>query len=115
MKIKVYSISYSNRHQRSVILYDIYCLMLLKYFFEGFGIAAIRSPTSVIAAQRCNCLEITGLPFVPTISVFMRRPWDTTPETNSTWPISLPVQCFARSRPGAIALDPLPFDLSYLS
>ena len=55
------------------ILYDIYCLMLLKRLFEAFRCNSLPNfrdlqPKSAIASKSPACL------FVPTISVFMRRP-----------------------------------------
>jgi hypothetical protein len=59
---------------------------VIEAFLRRFGIAEIRSPPFVITASTLQVPEDQALAFfVPTISVFMRKPWYKTPKTNSIW------------------------------
>jgi hypothetical protein len=79
------------------ILYDIYCLMLLKGCFR------LLDRCKSLPNLRDYCLNpatpsrLGACLFVLTVSVFTQRPLGQNSKTNSIWPISLPIQCFARS------------------
>ena len=56
-------VDWGNRHQPRWILYDIYCLMLLKYGRRFPGSLHSLLNRRDCRRNRCNCLKIISLPF----------------------------------------------------
>ena len=79
------------------ILYDIYCLMLLKGCFRLLDRCKSLPNLRDYCLNPATASRLGACLFVLTVSVFTQRPLGQNSKTNSIWPISLPIQCFARS------------------